>query len=81
MMGTVDQSVSITLGYATETWRAPNKALTGTIMFHNYVTPYTSNRHKKLPNTEIWVYPSMVTAYKQVIINVTFTGQDAQAEG
>jgi hypothetical protein len=37
------------------------------MVFHNYVIRHISNRHiKKLPNTEIWVYPNMAAAYQEL---------------
>jgi hypothetical protein len=59
--------VQSALLYAARTWHTPNEALIPLILFHNYVIRHISNRHiKKLPNTDIWVYPNMAKAFQEL---------------
>jgi hypothetical protein len=52
--------VQASLLYGSDTWHIPNNALIPLQAFHNKVARYISHQHiRKIPNTEIWVYPDM----------------------
>jgi hypothetical protein len=62
--------VQSTLLYGAETWDTPADTLQPIVTFHNYVARHLTNRHiRKIPNTEIWVYPNMVEVLKQASLS------------
>jgi hypothetical protein len=59
--------VQSTLLYASETWQTTQDALQPLMVFHNMVARHLSNRHiRKIPNTDIWVYPDMDAAFREL---------------
>jgi hypothetical protein len=59
--------IQSTLLYAAETWHLQQNAIAPIEVFHNYVIRHLSNRNiRKMPNSEIWIYPNMAMAYKDL---------------
>jgi hypothetical protein len=61
---TIVQSILLN---AAKTWQAQQDAIKPIEVFHNQVARHLSIRHiQKLPNTEIWFYPNMSEAFKEL---------------